>query len=133
MLRSSNEIEVIAPVEPFDQLRPSRGFPKLFLPRRAGMQNNEGLADVPIVSERIGFFVRRLGQLQMQRGGNIPDAERFEQRQIVVRLCAGRAYGRWQNQCKAGRGFSTDRAPGMTRCVSGLRIRTPEMPSGRFA
>src|SRR6266480_3164611 len=79
-----NEIQIIFSAEPFDYLRPSPGFPELFLARRTGMQNNVGLADVRIASEGVGFFMRRLGQLQMQRGGNTPDAERFKQGQIVI-------------------------------------------------
>ena len=79
-----NEIRTVVSAEPFDYLRPAPGVPKLFLARRPWMQNNVRLADVPTASERIGFFVRRLRQLQVQRGGNIPDAERFEQRQIVI-------------------------------------------------
>ena len=79
-----NEIQVIVSTEPFDYSRPSSGFPKLFLARRTGMQNNVGLSDVRIASERVGFLMRRLGQLQMQRGGNTPDAERFKQGQIVI-------------------------------------------------
>src|SRR5205814_8397868 len=79
-----NEVQIIVSAEPFDYSRPSPGFPELFLARRTGMQNNVGLADVPIASERVGFFLRRLRQLQMQRGRNTHDAERFKQRQIVI-------------------------------------------------
>ena len=48
------------------------------------MQNNVGLADVAVASERIGLFLGRLRHLQMQGAGNIPDTERFKQRQIVI-------------------------------------------------
>ena len=48
------------------------------------MQNNVRFTDVPTASERISFFVRRLRQPQVQRGGGIRDAERLEQRQIEI-------------------------------------------------
>ncbi len=67
-----------------DYIRPTLRFPKFLRTRGTRMKNDVRLVDLRVTPKRIRFFAGFLGQFQTQRAGNIANAERSNQSEIII-------------------------------------------------
>jgi hypothetical protein len=67
-----------------DYVRPTLRFPKFLRTRRARMKNEVRLVDLQVTPKRVRFFAGFLRQFQTQRAGNIANAKRPNQGEIII-------------------------------------------------
>jgi hypothetical protein len=67
-----------------DYVGPTLRFPKFLRTRRARMKNEVRLVDLQVMPKRVRFFAGFLRQFQTQRAGNIANAKRPNQSEVIV-------------------------------------------------
>jgi len=67
-----------------DYVRPTLRFPKFLRTRRARMKNEVRLVDPQVTSKRVRFLPGFLWQFQTQRAGNMANAKRPNQSEVII-------------------------------------------------
>src|SRR4029077_18642117 len=90
-----DKIDIVLLARLFDHFRPTLRFPKLFCPRRTGMEDDKSIVDLMSGAQCACLRARLLGKMQLNRGWFVLNSERLEQLQVVidcVQLPNGRSY-----------------------------------------
>jgi len=94
-----------------DYVHPMLRFPKFLCTRRARVKDNVRLVDLRVTPKRVRFFAGFLRQFQMQRARNIANAERSNQREIIIYRVHGQLTDLYKVAINAGPPFLESVAP----------------------